>query len=211
MYLASAGTGFSLAQYTLGELALYEFLEEGKQTLHQAVAYMRTASELGHVAASVKLGILYADRRFSILSQEKSEFYFKLAVEQGYRQAGYYLARHKLFFASNQGELDAARRAAELEMTSGNDNAAYLLGEIYRRGLGVKPDPEKALEMYLRASEAGFASATYNAAVMFFKGEGTEPSRSRAIELLQENVVNGDEASIKLLERLEKDKASVTQ
>ena len=157
MYLTSAGAGFSLAQYTLGELALYEFLEEGKQTLHQAVAYMRTASELGHVAASVKLGILYADRRLPILNKEKSEYYFTLAVEQGYKQAGFYLAWHKIYFAINQDELDAARREAELEMTSGNDNAAYLLGEIYRRGLGVNPDPEKALEMYLRASEAGFA------------------------------------------------------
>lgn len=46
---------------------------------------------------------------------------------------------------------------------------------------------------------------------MFFQGEGTEPSRSRAIELLQENVINGHEASIKLLERLEKDKTTVTQ
>lgn len=53
-----------------------------------------------------------------------------------------------------------AAKLYEAEAAEGDANAAYQAGRIYHRGMGVSPDPTKAIALYEIASGAGNANAT---------------------------------------------------
>ncbi len=59
------------------------------------------------------------------------------------------------------------------------------LGILYRKGLGVKKDPDRAEDMFERAAVAGLATAQADLADMLLKGEAGKPDPKRALPLLQ--------------------------
>lgn len=58
------------------------------------------------------------------------------------------------------------------------------LGMMLRKGQGTARDPQKAEEIYLRASEAGLPTAQADLADMYLKGELGPPDLARALPLL---------------------------
>jgi TPR repeat protein len=63
-------------------------------------------------------------------------------------------------------------------LAENNDLAALRnIGHLYRRGLGVERDPQKAANYYLRAAELGFAPAQFNLAMMQLSGDGIAANR----------------------------------
>src|SRR5690349_7890738 len=59
------------------------------------------------------------------------------------------------------------------------------LGMMLRKGQGTEKDPQKAEEVYLRASEAGLPTAQADLADMYLKGELGPPDLGRALPLLE--------------------------
>jgi hypothetical protein len=59
------------------------------------------------------------------------------------------------------------------------------LGMMLRKGQGTPKDPDKAEEVYLRASEAGLPTAQADLADMYLKGELGAPDLRRALPLLE--------------------------
>jgi TPR repeat protein len=59
------------------------------------------------------------------------------------------------------------------------------LGMMLRKGQGTAKDPQKAEEIYLRASEAGLPTAQADLADMYLKGELGGPDLRRALPLLE--------------------------
>jgi hypothetical protein len=59
------------------------------------------------------------------------------------------------------------------------------LGMMLRKGQGTPKDPQKAEEVYLRASEAGLSTAQADLADMYLKGELGPPDLARALPLLE--------------------------
>ncbi len=56
------------------------------------------------------------------------------------------------------------------------------IGLMYKKGLGVEPDPKKAFSWYSRAAELGFDRAQANVAAMYMKGDGVPQDYVKAAE-----------------------------
>ncbi|MDQ3561104.1 MAG: SEL1-like repeat protein, partial [Pseudomonadota bacterium] len=64
--------------------------------------------------------------------------------------------------------------------------AAYRLGSIYEKGLGVAKDLPAAMDWYGRAADAGNVKAMHNLAVLYAEGAGGEPDLERAARLFRQ-------------------------
>lgn len=74
--------------------------------------------------------------------------------------------------AYDAGDYTTARRFWQ-PLADNYDLAAMRnLGHLYRRGLGVERDAEKARAYYHAAAKRGFAPAQYNLARMYLAGDG---------------------------------------
>ena len=68
-----------------------------------------------------------------------------------------------------------------LPLARNNDPAAMRnIGHMYRRGLGVEQDYQKAMTWYKRAATLGFDRAQANVAGMYLAGEGVEQDYAQA-------------------------------
>jgi TPR repeat protein len=56
---------------------------------------------------------------------------------------------------------------------------------MYHNGLGVKKDDKKALDLYLKAGEQGYAPAQAELGLMYHNGWGVPVSDAKAAEWLQ--------------------------
>ena len=65
----------------------------------------------------------------------------------------------------------------------GSAEAAYLLGDAYRRGAGTPPCPERAVELYRLAAERGDERGQFALAVCLERGIGTEVDLCEAARL----------------------------
>ena len=63
--------------------------------------------------------------------------------------------------------------------------AAYNLGLIYERGLGVEKNHAKASALYQRAANAGIGAAQVNLAMLFAQGKGVIKDNGRALMWLE--------------------------
>lgn len=81
----------------------------------------------------------------------------------------------------NPGEaVDLLTRAAE----AGSPEAQFELAKIYESGLGVTPDPARALELYRAAAAQDFADAINDLGFLTYQGDlGLEPDPEAALVL----------------------------
>ncbi|NBZ88808.1 caspase family protein [Stagnihabitans tardus] len=78
--------------------------------------------------------------------------------------------------------LDYMTRAA----AAGEAEAEFELAKIYEQGLGVPPDPKRALELYQAAADQGFADALNDLGFLYFQGGlGLVPDQAKGIEYFQ--------------------------
>jgi len=54
----------------------------------------------------------------------------------------------------------------------GNAGAQYNLGQLYRKGQGVRQDNKEAIKWYRKATDQGHARAQYNLGVTYANGQG---------------------------------------
>nr|AOG62268.1 SEL-1-like domain containing protein [uncultured organism] len=86
-------------------------------------------------------------------------------LNQSQKEAAF--ARATAFY--DAGDYQAARKIWQ-KLGDDYDLAALQnLGHIYRRGLGVEVDLDRAMNYYHQAAQYGFAPAQYNLAMMYFK------------------------------------------
>ncbi len=82
---------------------------------------------------------------------------------------------------------------------SGDKQAQYRLGAMYRRGLGVKQDYKLAVEWFLKSAKNGYPRAQYNLGVMYQKGLGVDKNPATAEKWFKRaSAVGFDLASNKL-------------
>ena len=85
----------------------------------------------------------------------KAKNYLKVAIELGNKSATHRLASIELFKSTDFQEQTKGFKTIEAEYKAGSAFAAGKLGWAYQKGLGVKPNLEKALELYHYAANAG--------------------------------------------------------
>lgn len=73
----------------------------------------------------------------------------------------------------------------------GYGEACYLLGEMYRRGLGVEKNLTIALRMYSRAIEFGYEKGEAELGDMYFYGQGVATDNKKAYDLYRQGMEKG--------------------
>ena len=79
------------------------------------------------------------------------------------------------------------RQSAEL----GNVYAMVLLGQLYRRGVGVKENDYKAFEWFQKSAEQGHANGMANMGILYLKGEGVKPNQELAFSWIKKAAERG--------------------
>ena len=119
----------------------------------------------------------------------------------------YDAARFKADFALGVAAYDAGDYAAAAAywqpLAERYDLAAMRnMGNLYRRGLGVEKDAQKALAYYEAAAKRGFAPAQYAAALMHVSNDGVPYDGEKALMWLTRAARNGFEPAKAQLQRL---------
>ncbi len=162
---------------------LCDKLSKDETVAAEALGYYRRAAELGQVEAQVILAYKLAAQPES--QAEALEWLRKAAAQKNDRA----LCALGVFTLEGRGGLKADpveayrlfEQAAELGSADGLCNQAYCL----ERGLGVKADPEKAVELYTKLLEkAPLPQALYNLALCRMDGRGTEKDSHAGVQLL---------------------------
>jgi preprotein translocase subunit SecG len=81
-----------------------------------------------------------------------------------------------------------------LKYYEGNEetkNLQYNLGVMYAQGRGVPKDERKAVELYQKAADQGFAWAQNNLARMYEQGRGVPKDERKTVELFQKAADQG--------------------
>ncbi len=84
-------------------------------------------------------------------------------------------------------------------ITTGYDDAQYLLGDCYRNGQGVIENDEEAFRWFLKAAEQGHSKAQSNVGYRYYYGDGVSEDEDKAKEWLRKSAEQGDELAIKWL------------
>ena len=73
-----------------------------------------------------------------------------------------------------------------------NTTAQFLLGRCYERGEGVEKNLSKAVELYTKAADQGYAPAQCYLGRRYVMGEGVEKNLSKAVELFTKAADQGN-------------------
>jgi len=97
----------------------------------------------------------YMQGKYVGKSIERAKSYLSLANDLGNKQSAHMLASIQLFKSTNFEEQQVGFKQLKKEYESGSAYAAGKLGWAYQRGLAVKPDISKAVELYNYAASSG--------------------------------------------------------
>ena len=84
--------------------------------------------------------------------------------------------------AYQSGDYATALREWTPLAKQGNVGAQYLLGVMYRKGLGVPQDNMTAVKWYTLAAEQGDTDAQYNLGLMYANGHGVPQDYKTAVK-----------------------------
>lgn len=106
----------------------------------------------------------------------------------------------KAYAAYQLGLYREAMQEAEARVkTNPKDGAAFtLMGELYAKGFGVKPDLTKAAQNFQKAAAAGDAQGQYALAMLKLEGKGVPKDESAAKTLLESSAAKVPAASYAL-------------
>ena len=120
-----------------------------------AIELARPLAEKGDADALFLLGFATETGQGMEASREGALESYRLAAANGHKEATY---RRALILLNSSDEKERQQGSTELEEAAKTDpkNAGRILGEAWLRGLlSEKPDPDKAILWWMRASDAG--------------------------------------------------------
>ncbi len=85
----------------------------------------------------------------------------------------------------------------------GDNEAQFVLGQMYLNGIGVKKDTVEAMRFYQLAADQGDLRAKYTLGILYFAGQGIDPDYQQAQRLLEESAFKGDPHAQFALARIE--------
>lgn len=80
-----------------------------------------------------------------------------------------------------EGNYAVARNLWRATAEAGDEVAAFNLGVLYARGLGVKQDQAEAVRWYRQSAIAGYADAQFNLGAAYYRGQGVAKNLSQAV------------------------------
>ena len=97
-----------------------------------------------------------------------------------------------------------AARWCSKAAAAGHDNAEYLLGAMFYKGLGVKQSYEEAVMWYSKAVKKQHPAALYDLGICYYYGNGVAKNMDKAIELWKLSAELEFEDAVKALKNLRK-------
>ncbi|MDE6195036.1 MAG: hypothetical protein K2M83_13755 [Muribaculaceae bacterium] len=138
----------------------YSIIRENRESYStyrsdSAIYYYETAANKGYVPAMNNLGYLYSQYSFEEY-RNKALFYYIKAAEAGSAAAYTNLGR-EYFWGGNLVDYDFNKAvtylAKALELGDNTDETFLMLGYCYEKGLGVRQDYKKAIDIYTQAPD----------------------------------------------------------
>ncbi|WP_193213499.1 tetratricopeptide repeat protein [Luteolibacter marinus] len=172
--------------------AALDAFREGRHSI--GVDLAKPLAEKGNADALFLLGFAAETGQGMTASRDLALDYYKKSSAAGHKDATY---RRALILLNSKEEKDRQEARLDLEAAAKKDpaNAGRILGEAWLRGLlSEKPDPDKAVEWWQKASESGDTPSILLLA-RFFEGafgatDKADPKRS--IELYRKAADLGD-------------------
>ena len=190
-------TGFTTTQLTqiadsllLNSKDLYELgiasLCDG--ITNDAVDYFGKAAAKDNVKAMVTLGQLYRKGNYIQKDIPLAIKFYKAAVRKNNSMAHVHLASTYL---TNEEYTDSTKVAHSMLYKAiaidNNSDAMYLLGNIFREGLNVKPDSIKAFQYYKTAADLGHCEAMNNLGNCYLEGYAIDKNHKKASEIFEKS------------------------
>ncbi len=102
--------------------------------------------------------------------------------------------------AYQSGEYDKAFQILKHNAEMGDSRAQYLLGTLYRTGIGAPLDEYDAFRWYKLAAEDGLLEAQYQVGMMYLQGEGVTSNDEEALKWLWKAASQGYPQAAETLE-----------
>ena len=191
-FLEAANGGEADGWYWLGVLRMHDIDAE---RWVQGMSYFEKAAEEGSTLGLCGQALLH-DTGFGVQKDtEKAVELYQQAADAGDQYANVNLAYK---YARGKGvEPDPEKAMQMLEQAAQSDdflvaNSALMeLGSIYRDGIGVFSDADKAIEYFQKASDNGFAQASHRLANMYMTGDGIDADNAKAKEYYEKEAAGG--------------------
>ena len=186
----AAGTGDPEAMYLLAEL--YDRAGKG---LDDVFPLVESSAAAGCVEAQLKIAKMYQFGRKGLPADIiQARRWYDMAAAKGSQEA---MRQLELIYhrkgqdqIKSQAEADQAEWL-ELQVKQGNSDAAFRLGRMTEKGVGVPQDYARAAELYTIAANAGIPGAQIGLARLFEKGKGVRQSDDEAVEWLSKAAKQG--------------------
>ena len=94
--------------------------------------------------------------------------------------------------AFDKAEYETAYPEMMALASEGNPEAAYYMGKMYREGLGVEADVEKAVQYFEQADKGYYSDATVELGKMAMDGEGMAQNKDLGIQYLKKAAYAGN-------------------
>lgn len=108
----------------------------------------------------------------------------EIGISEAQEEIGYRILRGNLV---DSHKLKEAAEWFSMAAEQGNPNGMFNLASMYRMGLGVERNYEKAFDLYKESAELGLSVSKYFLSEMYKSGKGTNKDEQRALELITES------------------------
>ncbi|MDC4264869.1 sel1 repeat family protein [Acinetobacter baumannii] len=148
--------------------------------------------ENGDPIAQYNIGVIYQqglnDNKVNL---DKAVYWFEKAAEQGEEEAKANLGI--IYYTEGTKYTNIPKALDIFYELSKKDNRVALnfLGRMYKDGVGVKQDNNKAFNLFNRVALLGDLSAQFNLGNMYFNSEGTSLDYEKAAYWYNKAVING--------------------
>ncbi|WP_041718347.1 tetratricopeptide repeat protein [Alkalilimnicola ehrlichii MLHE-1] len=150
---------------------------DGQQALH----WYQRAVEAGRTEHATRVAWAYLEGAWVTPDREAAEHWFQVAIDAGHHEAHLGIGSVLLSDVVGGGSAELAERAQghfKAALEEGLDMGSYYLARMYREGLGIEPDPERALPYLYEGARS--PDTQINApmqawlAEMYYAGEGMD-------------------------------------
>ncbi|CAI5701411.1 hypothetical protein KXD40_002679 [Peronospora effusa] len=183
-YEVAANEAVARREHNMSHPAIYDLPHRRLKTIVAAqhkknspgdsaiVDFYQFSADKGDPDATLNLATLYYyGARGLTQDLQRAAVLFRKAYELGSSEGAYYLGHiHSLGIGTPQNNATAFKYLQEA-VNEGNAAAQNELAQMYMLGKGVKPDKEKAVDLFRAAARQGSMEAFYNLGVLRMKGE----------------------------------------
>jgi hypothetical protein len=149
----AAENGDPLAQNHLGHIYLLGIGVE--EDYPQALHYYQLSAAQGNAIANNNLGYIYLNGKGVEQDEQQAIHYYTLSAEQGYAPSRRILGLLYYKTEAYQNAFPYLKEAAD----QGDADVQYMLGRMYKKGLGIQADDKMALHYFTLSANQGYELA----------------------------------------------------